>query len=510
LSQRVSESTSWASLLLIGCLILGIFALHTYRFTDSRGGVPLDDAWIHFQFARNLARGDGFSFNPGQPTAGSTAPLWTLFLAAVYALGGPFPLAGQILSGACFLTTLIATYKLSQRLTDNAWANWLSGAVVAVNGRMVWAGLSALETCLFAALSLLALNAHLKDRVAKRYRLSTAVLFGLAALSRPEGYLLFALAMTDAVLYALRHKQHEISHVYGIMRHLLPPALLFAALVAPYLAFSLRTSGHLLPNTFHAKATLDLRPDLAFLSLWARYLILDNPLVLPFYVLGFVVLLTRARALSLWSIGLPLIYAFLHASLYQHGRYLMPLIPCNAVIGIVGLLEAGRLARRRGIEARFFLERSGPNLASRLTILLIVAGTAWRLPTMARQYARNVREINHMHVAIGQWVEQNTSPDAKLALNDIGAITYVSEREMVDLAGLVTPEVIPLLRSPQRGQHLINFLTERDVQYVIIFPNWFPSLAAREDSLTPVHQVTLEHRTIVGGEKMVIYQTDWQ
>ena len=44
-------------------------------------GAPLDDAWIHFQFARNLSQGHGFSYNPGQPTPGSTAPLWTLLLA---------------------------------------------------------------------------------------------------------------------------------------------------------------------------------------------------------------------------------------------------------------------------------------------------------------------------------------------------------------------------------------------------------------------------------------------
>ena len=83
-------ATPWLlSLLLTGCLILGLFALTAHRFTSgqggassgstelaeilSKGGVPLDDAWIHFQFARNLARGDGLSFNPGQPTSGSTA-----------------------------------------------------------------------------------------------------------------------------------------------------------------------------------------------------------------------------------------------------------------------------------------------------------------------------------------------------------------------------------------------------------------------------------------------------
>ena len=46
-------------------------------------GFPLDDSWIHLQFARNLAEGAGFSFNPHRPVAGSTAPLWTLLLGAV-------------------------------------------------------------------------------------------------------------------------------------------------------------------------------------------------------------------------------------------------------------------------------------------------------------------------------------------------------------------------------------------------------------------------------------------
>ena len=39
---------------------------------------PLDDSWIHLHFARNLAEGAGFAYNPGVPVAGSTAPLWTL------------------------------------------------------------------------------------------------------------------------------------------------------------------------------------------------------------------------------------------------------------------------------------------------------------------------------------------------------------------------------------------------------------------------------------------------
>jgi len=129
---------------------------------------------------------------------------------------------------------------------------------------------------------------------------------------------------------------------------------------------------------------------------------------------------------------------------------------------------------------------------------------------MAGLYAQNVEEINQMHVALGHWVRENTAPDALLALNDIGAITYISERPVVDLAGLVTPEVTPALRSPSQTEQLIAFLAQQDVAYVIIFPNWFPGLAARDDVLEEVHRVSLENRTIAGGEMMTVYRAHWR
>ncbi|MFN2269563.1 MAG: hypothetical protein ACK2US_01920, partial [Anaerolineae bacterium] len=92
----------------------------------------------------------------------------------------------------------------------------------------------------------------------------------------------------------------------------------------------------------------------------------------------------------------------------------------------------------------------------------------------------------------------------------IGAITYISERKVIDLAGLVTPEITPAMRSPAQTQQLIDYLTEQDVAYVVIFPNWFPGLAERGDVLTEVYRVTLERNTIAGSETMVVYRANWQ
>src|SRR5512134_2361187 len=56
-----------------------------------RLGFPLDDAWIHQTYARNLALRGEWAFLPGEPSAGSTAPLWSALLAVGHLLHlGPY------------------------------------------------------------------------------------------------------------------------------------------------------------------------------------------------------------------------------------------------------------------------------------------------------------------------------------------------------------------------------------------------------------------------------------
>ena len=70
-------------------LALALFWTRQWQIAGTAGlsSFPLDDAWIHLHFARNLAEGHGFGYNPDVPVAGSTAPLWTLVLAGGAATG---------------------------------------------------------------------------------------------------------------------------------------------------------------------------------------------------------------------------------------------------------------------------------------------------------------------------------------------------------------------------------------------------------------------------------------
>ena len=86
------SSTRVKDLIWVG--VISLVSLGGYliasRLTQSVG-FPLDDAWIHQTYARNLGVNGEWSFIPGQASAGSTAPLWTMVLAIGHALGtGPF------------------------------------------------------------------------------------------------------------------------------------------------------------------------------------------------------------------------------------------------------------------------------------------------------------------------------------------------------------------------------------------------------------------------------------
>ncbi|HEY6195969.1 MAG TPA: hypothetical protein VI504_13085, partial [Candidatus Eisenbacteria bacterium] len=50
----------------------------------------------------------------------------------------------------------------------------------------------------------------------------------------------------------------------------------------------------------------------------------------------------------------------------------------------------------------------------------------------------------------GRWFDLHAEPDAVIAAPDIGALGYYGRRRVMDLAGLVTPELVPILdRMPE-------------------------------------------------------------
>src|SRR3989304_6356112 len=75
-------------------------------------GFPLDDAWIHQTYARNLADLGEWSFIPGVPSAGSTSPMWTVILTLFHLVTKDTPFGLTYLMGAVGLWTLACFAEL--------------------------------------------------------------------------------------------------------------------------------------------------------------------------------------------------------------------------------------------------------------------------------------------------------------------------------------------------------------------------------------------------------------
>src|SRR5687767_9314690 len=108
---------SWV-VLAIAALVAVLFYLVTCVLNFGLG-FPLDDAWIHLTYARNLAEHGEWAFRLGEQSAGSTSPLWTALLSIGFLIGlGPH--VWTYLAGWAVLV-LLAAYadKLTRKLVTS-------------------------------------------------------------------------------------------------------------------------------------------------------------------------------------------------------------------------------------------------------------------------------------------------------------------------------------------------------------------------------------------------------
>jgi len=140
----------WDALLLVlGALAIVLFLAAERRIAGAPG-LPLDDSWIHLRLAQNLATGGGFGINRGEPVPASTAPLWSVTLAGLLAIGVPGLLAAKTLGLACWLGTGLVTRRLGEAVGLAVGAAWAAGLAVLLLSRLVWGALSGMEVPLAA------------------------------------------------------------------------------------------------------------------------------------------------------------------------------------------------------------------------------------------------------------------------------------------------------------------------------------------------------------------------
>jgi hypothetical protein len=289
---------------------------------------------------------------------------------------------------------------------------------------------------------------------------------GLLVWVRPDGLTLFG-----PLAFVLLHAIFEKKFTWKTLLQLLIPIVL---LLGGYIMFNLITTGRIFPNTFYAKQ-MEYR-ELLTVPLWKRIFNEFSPLwtgVCLFLLPGFIYSIwdcLRSKNIKLigfiiWVVVYVLLYAIRLPVIYQHGRYIIPAIPLFLLGGFFGTDKL--LIKLKKAETRRFLSIGVYGLLLAISLSFYISGIS--------AYKTDLSVIERFMVEPAKWVKENTSQDSLIAVHDIGAMGYFADRNLVDLAGLISPEVIPFIRDEEQIQ---QFFGKKNAEYFVGFSDWYEGSSA--------------------------------
>jgi len=512
---------------------LAIYTIRGVLLKCGHPAVPLDDSFIHFQYAKRLAGGHFFSYSEGDGyTSGATSFVWPFLLAPFYLVGlhdlsiiwGAWAL-GFLALGALALETYRLALPLAGRVPSLG-----AGAMVLCFGGYVWCAASGMEVVPTAWVLAFALRHCIEwgespeessgrrvglGRTERRRRLLLALSL-VAPLVRPEGVLVSALVAGILVRFPLQSGEAKLSARAPALLALIGP------LVGPLLNLSL--TGHATSSTTIVKwlpgnpyyghgaalvAAVRENVRLLFEVLldgreWSAVYIPTGSR--PFAVAALAAIpatgflrrrplragLVLAMALSML---IPCTYL---TFLWNRLRYLWPFafawfVGLACLASCIGELLASIHPRLRLVGAAL----------SGLFAAALASHLGWTLDDLWGSSSA----IDRQQVALGRWADSTLEPNARIGVNDTGAIGYLGHRKTFDVVGLTTPEearywVAGAGSRYEHYEHIHRASPDRFPTHFIVYPQWMACDAVLGDEL---HDETVTDQTILGGTTMTAF-----
>jgi len=499
---------------LIVCVLLAVVILHlAVAWQDmsvlARNGYLYDDSFYAFQIARNIAQGNGMTFDGIHPTTGFQ-PLYVFLLVPLFMISSgdpalPIHLALSMLAlftaGTAFLL-----FRIARRYTGFA-ASLAAMVIWAFSPIVIKQAANGLETSIATFMIALSVWYYL-ERVrgemeipAFRY-LTLGLLLGLAVVSRIDATLLAMVIVLDYLMVLRRRGARPIE----LARLLLVPAGVFV-LYGPWVIFNLAESGSLIQDSGRATRFLSLAyasyfgygteslassgPDMSFIWTHLEHAVASLKVIPPVQVFfrstekidaflgsgaafriagniaGFIVLAAAGIAVFRWrsdagrknrgEAAFLLLFAgllMLSYAIYIFGaffflRYFFP----------VYLVSCLYLA--------FFLEdifewvRSRPAALKRFAYS---SAAAYVIVFSSFSYSQAFRSHPvYPYYDIALWIDENTEEGDRIGVFQCGTIGYLCDREIINLDGKVNRDAFFALK----GARLCEYLADEGIDMVI-------------------------------------------
>lgn len=399
-----------------------------------------DDAYITLTYAKNLASGNGFVFNHPPAVLGTTTPLFTIAvagLALIFPRTG-IPVIAVFLTAFCWLGIVWTIFFFRKEWRLENWQVCTIALILIGSG---WISSLGMEAYPFAFLLVLSLSLFLSGR----YWLA-GFNTGLLFLTRGEGVLVLAVLL---IAIPIQHWVIRKSIDIELARNILKLVVGFTIPVLLWVIYAYFTFGSFLPNTLAAKQAQGqtglwrpflLRLTNEWMPLWGKSFTFE---VLPFInfwwvivLIGFIDILLRKRRwlilvgwITLYISG----YILLNISAY--GWYQLPILfVLNLFFGL-GIVKIVEILTRHIKHHKLSL---GISVLFTIVLVFVLAK-----PTFDAMLAYQGDARGESYSALSQWFREHTNSSESVAFIEIGYLGYYTDNRIIDLAGLVLPDVVP-------------------------------------------------------------------
>ena len=448
--------------LALALIIAGVGVL-LFTYTE-----PLiDDAFITFRYAENIAAGNGFVYNTGERVQGTSTPLFAMLLAVCKMIGIETVTASLVLSIVSFVLSIWLVFLLTKEM-HSATAGIVAILFLLTSGRFMLWQMQGMETPLYCFVMLVALYA-----IRKRNWFFLPVLM----LVRMDGAILIASALI-AFAFQLYPAQKEFTKKFTLLLFSKEGKSFFLAsmlLLLPWCIFAQLYFGDVFPQSMIAK-----QAHVQAVSRWwmVKYFSL-NPLFLLALFSPLVWKKTDVRTLTISRAMWFFLFLYLGAfTIVAHGEeydwYTVPMFPIISILSAIVLI--------RGIDFMseyFSRNRSRARFAVQLGCAILFAiyqAFFFRREYIGKQYWAEVIETNR--ILCGEFVKKNFPESSLVCAGAIGHIGYITQMRTIDWLGLVSPQATGKTIDEVVRMTRPDIVIGHDLRGVEFSKSNFPSLAA--------------------------------
>ena len=460
-----------------------------------------DDPYIHLAMARTFGTHGVWGLTPGGFAPASSSPPWTALLAALFAVGSRGEWAPFVINlAAGLLLLVVADRELRRTLDDRPRAAALAALVLVTPlPTLMFIGmehtLQAAATVAFCTLSARRLEQLGRPGLWPGGMLLAAVVGGV----RYEGVFVIAVV---AGLFVLRGRGRVAA------------GLLASGALGPvlYALFAWAQGGPLLPASVMIKAGAARFGSPAgivgIVGDWLNLLFLyERPIEASMMLAACLGILVLARqGDNLWRSplilgGTYLVIAVLHVCLlrldwfYRYDAYLVAL-GIVAIASMVAQLESTDWSGARAVGPLSPVAR----WAGVACLVLLALPAARRAAEALLTTVRATHEVYLQQYQMGLFFREYY-PAGVIAVNDIGAVAWISGAPLVDLIGLASPEVTEARRHDRAGTDFFERIArDRQVSAVCIYEYYFTGPRAVPHSSHKVGEWRIGQHVAVSGD----------